>query len=97
MRTLIMVIVFGIGSMVANGQVVVKVRPAMPRVVAVRPLCPGPNHIWVAGYWKYNRRVNNYVWMDGHWARPRKRGAVWVDGHWRQSRGGWVYVQGHWS
>lgn len=56
-----------------NGQVVVVTRPVPPaKVIAVRPAAPGPNHLWVDGYWRWNDRQNRYLWVDGYWA-PRKK------------------------
>jgi hypothetical protein len=58
-------------------------RPPAPRVVAVRPVSPGPDFAWIDGYWyPVNGR---YVWHDGYWSRPAYVGAHWVparhDGH----------------
>jgi len=71
------------------------VRRAPPAVrVEVRGVAPGPGHIWVAGYYRWDS--GDYVWVPGHWeARPRAR-ARWVEGHWRHTRHGWYWVEGHW-
>lgn len=77
---------------VAQAQIVVKVRPAAP-VLRARPVCPSPGHVWVGG--NYVWRGGQYVYTDGYWAPPRA-GHRWVDGHWKHRRGGWVWVPGHW-
>lgn len=57
---------------------------------------PGPDYVWVNGYW--DASSGQYVWVPGHWDRPPRRGYVWVapryerdhDGHYRMTRrGGW--------
>ena len=50
--------------------------PPRPRVVKVVPRQPGPDYIWVQGYWyPVNGR---YKWADGYWTRPPYAGARWV-------------------
>ncbi len=34
--------------------------------VVVRPARPGPQYVWVDGYWGRNAR-NQQVWVSGHW------------------------------
>ena len=56
---------------------------------------PGPDYIWVDGYW--GGAPGGYVWIAGHWERPPHRHAQWFgprwekdrDGHYRQTRGEW--------
>jgi hypothetical protein len=80
-----------------QAQFVVKVRPAAPVVVSVRPLTPGPWHIWVNGEWIW--RSNQYVYTEGRWVQPVYPGARWKPGHWKfhRRRGGWSWVPGHWK
>ncbi len=69
--------------------------PPPPRIVHVRPLCPGPDFVWVDGYWY--PVGNHYKWHDGYWTRPVYPGARWVephhdgdrfhDGYWEGERG----------
>jgi YXWGXW repeat-containing protein len=50
--------------------------PPPPRVVRVLPRRPGPEFVWVDGYWyPVGRR---YVWHAGYWTRPPYEGARWV-------------------
>jgi hypothetical protein len=77
-------------------QVFVRIRPIAPVVIGVRPPCPSPRHVWVAGHWRWNKQRGEYVWVEGHWIKGR-RGAVWVDGHWEDVPGqGSRWIQGHW-
>ncbi|HVT92341.1 MAG TPA: hypothetical protein VHD76_05820 [Bryobacteraceae bacterium] len=64
--------------------------PPPPRVVAYVPPAPGPNYIWVAGYWYPNGP--RYAWRPGYWAvRPYPR-ARWVAPRYYRGR----YYHGHW-
>lgn len=81
------------GAVEARTRVVVRVRPPAPRV-EMRVRCPGPNHVWIDGHWRWNGR--SYEWSSGHWvARPAGR-AAWVPGHWTRRHGGWLWIEGHW-
>lgn len=61
-------------------------------VVGVRP---GPDYIWIGGFW--DGSPGHYAWVPGHWDRPPHPHAQWFaphwdrdrDGHWRQTRGEW--------
>ncbi len=70
--------------------------PPPPRhEVIVETGRPGPDYVWVNGYWE--GEPGHYRWAAGHWDRPPHRGAVWVaprwdrdrDGHYHQVRGEW--------
>ena len=50
--------------------------PPPPRVIRVQPPPPGPEFIWIPGYWY--PVANRYVWHVGYWTRPPYAGAVWV-------------------
>ena len=69
--------------------------PPPPRVVYVEPSAPGPDFVWVQGYWYPEGR--HYQWHEGYWTRPPYAGAYWVaphhdgekffDGYWAGNRG----------
>jgi hypothetical protein len=80
------------------GQVSIGIRigaPPPPRVVAVVPARPGPEFIWVEGYWY--PVGGRYRWHEGYWTRPPYAGARWVgprhdgdrffEGYWDGDRG----------
>lgn len=77
-------------------QVVVKVKPANPKVVVVKPLKPGPKHIWVDGHWRWDKKRKEYIWIKGHWSKPKK-GHAWIPGHWKKVPGGFKWIPGHWK
>ena len=69
--------------------------PPPPRVLAVRPVAPGPDYVWVDGYWYPVE--GHYRWHEGYWSRPAYGGSHWVsprhdgerfyNGYWEGSRG----------
>src|SRR5271157_1718368 len=76
-RRLLALTLLAVGSML--GQVSVGIRigpPPPPRVVRVLPPRPGPEFIWVDGYWYVVG--NRYRWHAGYWTRPPYEGAHWV-------------------
>ena len=77
----------------AGTRVYVRVGPPAP-VVEVRAVAPGPRHVWVPGYYRWDGRV--YVWTAGAWAVPPRGRAVWVAPRWERNRHGWFFVAGHW-
>lgn len=88
------VLVTGTSLAEAGARVYVRVGPPAP-VVRVRPVAPGPRHIWVPGYYRWQR--NAYVWAPGAWVVPPRRHRVWVEPRWvHDRRHGWYFVAGRW-
>ena len=73
------------------GTVYVREDPPPVRV-EVRPAAPGPNAMWIDGYWRWGH--HEYLWMPGHWERHAR--GTWVTGHWDKRPRGNVWVPGHW-
>ncbi len=65
--------------------------PPPPRVIRVRPAAPGPDYVWVDGYWY--PVSGRYVWHDGYWSRPIYPGAHWVG----PRHDGERFYQGYWE
>jgi hypothetical protein len=65
--------------------------PPAPRVVAVRPAAPGPDYLWVDGYWYPNG--NRYRWHEGYWTRAPYTGARWIGPHYERDR----WFEGYWE
>jgi hypothetical protein len=69
--------------------------PPPPRVVRVLPASPGPEFVWIAGYWY--PVGGHWRWHEGYWTRPPYPGAHWVvarhdgerfyEGYWDGERG----------
>jgi hypothetical protein len=70
-----------------------RIAPPPLRVEAIK-IGPTPNHVWVAGYWKW--AGVNYVWVEGRWVKP-KPGRVWVSGTWALKGSFWVWTSGRWE
>ena len=65
--------------------------PPPPRVLAVIPPRPGPEFVWVEGYWYPSGR--HYKWHGGYWTRPPYAGARWIAPHHDGDR----YFNGYWD
>ena len=82
------------GAVALPAQVSVGIRigePPPPRVVRVLPESPGPDFVWIGGYWYPVGR--HYRWHEGYWTRPPYAGARWVG---PRHEGGQYYV-GYWE
>ena len=78
MKTGLLTLMLLIGG-IAFGQISIGIRigpPPPPRVVRVLPPRPGPEFVWVGGYWY--PVGNHYKWHAGYWTRPVYPGARWV-------------------
>jgi hypothetical protein len=64
--------------------------PPAPRVYRV-PRQPGPEYVWVEGYWF--PQGSRYAWHDGYWTRPPFAGAYWVEPYYVGGR----YFAGRWE
>jgi WXXGXW repeat (2 copies) len=75
-----------------GSEVVVEAPPAPYEEVV--PASPGPNYIWVGGYW--GRRGGHYYWYRGHYARGNGHHR-WVAGYWNHGSHGYIWVEGRWE
>ena len=64
--------------------------PPPPPVVVV-PVQPGPEFMFVEGYWY--PQGGHYLWHAGYWTRPPYAGAVWVAPHHDHGQ----YFAGYWN
>tara|TARA_R110001592_G_scaffold1788_1_gene10605 strand:- start:975 stop:1511 length:537 start_codon:yes stop_codon:yes gene_type:complete len=60
-----------------------------------RSSAPSSRHIWVNGYWEYDRRLRRDVWVSGHWT-VRRDYHRWQDGRYSVMGGVRVWVPGVW-
>jgi hypothetical protein len=65
------------------------------RHTVYRSAAPSSRHIWVNGYWEYDRRLRREVWISGHWA-VRRDYHRWQDGRYSVIGGVRVWVPGVW-
>jgi WXXGXW repeat (2 copies) len=98
MRFTLFAAVLLLGSYGTSAQIGVGIRigpPPPPRVVVEPPASPGPDFIWVDGYW-YPAH-GHYRWHEGYWTRalypgarwigPRHEGGLYFNGYWEGDRG----------
>lgn len=79
---------------VAMTEIVVADPPPPPLEVDVRTVAPGPDYIWITGYWGWEN--GRREWFRGHWERPPHGYRVWVQPRWEHRPHGYVFVRGHW-
>jgi hypothetical protein len=103
---ILILVVLGPGSRV-DAQVSIGITigpPPAPRVVYAPPPVPGPNFVWVEGYWY--PVGNHYKWHNGYWTRPPYESARWIgprydgerfyEGYWEGERGHFKHDH-HWD
>jgi hypothetical protein len=82
------------GVSASHAQVSLGIRigaPPPPPVLRVRPVSPGPDFVWIDGYWYPVGRY--YRWHEGYWTRPPYEGARWVGSH----HDGDQFFAGYWE
>ena len=90
----LLALLLGFGASPAHGQISVGIvigAPTAPRVVAVVPARPGPEFVFVEGYWY--PVGHHYRWHPGYWTRPPYEGARWV----QPRHDGERYYAGYWD
>lgn len=75
----------GIGVGIAIGA-----PPPPPHAYYARPAAPGPNHVWINGY--YEPVAGRYTWREGYWAPRPYPHAAWVAPRYSGHR----YYPGYW-
>lgn len=65
------------------------------RIAVSRGISPSSRHIWMNGYWEYDRRLRREVWVSGHWA-VRKENHRYQDAQYAYFGGVRVWVPGFW-
>ena len=69
------------------------VPPPAERVEVVG-VAPGPEFIWINGYWGISGGA--HVWVPGRWVRPPHARAVWIAPIWERRYGRYYFHEGHW-
>lgn len=105
--TILLSVMLLVGAPLLCAQVSFGIRigpPPQPRVVRVLPPSPGPEFVWIDGYWYPVGR--HYKWHEGYWTRPPYPGARWVSprhdgeqffvGYWDGDRGRFEHDH-HWD
>src|SRR5258707_492976 len=73
---------------IATNVVEAPLTPPPPKVEVV-PIVPGPEYVWIPGYWAWN---GGWVWIGGRWVIRPHIGAIWVAPHWARHPRGYVWV-----
>ena len=70
--------------------------PPPQREVVVERERPGPDYVWVGGYW--GGSPGHYTWVKGKWDRPPQGHphGHWNAPHWEIHDGHYVQVRGEW-
>jgi WXXGXW repeat (2 copies) len=66
-----------------------------PLPVYAQPICPGPDFIWIPGYWAYG--PDGYFWVPGTWVEPPEIGVLWTPGYWEWVDDAYVWHAGYWG
>jgi len=78
-RSLFLAVALFGATFTSSASVFVSVAFAPPPLpVYVQPICPGPEYIWVPGYWAYG--PYGYYWVPGTWVLAPYVGALWTPG-----------------
>jgi hypothetical protein len=94
-RTALLAILILSFSTAASAQLFVSVSfgpPALP--VYVQPVCPGPNFIWMPGYWAWTPGWG-YYWVPGTWVLAPSPGLLWTPGYWFYDAGFYRWSPGY--
>ena len=80
------------GGPVFGAQISIRIGPPPPpRVIRVLPASPGPEYVWVDGYWYPVGR--NWAWHQGYWTRAPYTGARWLTPRYESGE----YYEGYWE
>ena len=91
-KKLLSMTLFALGPVFAQISIGVRIgTPPPPREVHIVPASPGPDYLWVDGYWYVVG--NRYRWHNGYWTRPPYPAAHWVAPH----HDGEMFFEGYWE
>jgi hypothetical protein len=73
----------------------VEAPPPPPRSEIIIGVSPGPDYVWIGGYW--DGSPGHYTWVGGRWDHPPHAHGQWMaphwdrgpDGHFHQTKGEW--------
>ena len=56
---------------------------------------PGPDYVWVRGFWDWDG--DRWEWVQGRWDRPAVADVYWIPARYIRTSRGTIYEPGHWS
>jgi hypothetical protein len=59
-------------------------------------VAPGPDYVWIDGYWAWDYNYREYVWVQSHWELAPYAGAYWIPGYWEYYRNRYRWVAACW-
>jgi len=66
-----------------------------PLPVYAQPIAPGPDYMWIPGYWAWNGV--GYYWVPGTWVLAPYVGALWTPGWWGWGGSAYLWHPGYWG
>ena len=90
----LLTLILAAGESAFGAQVSIGIRigpPPPPRVVYIAPQRPGPEYVWIDGYWYAVK--NRYQWHEGYWTPPPYARARWVAPRYERE----MYFVGYWD
>lgn len=60
-----------------------------------QPYVPGPDFIWMPGYWAWGPA--GYYWVPGSWVLAPEPGLLWTPGYWGWNNTVYVWHPGYWA
>ena len=95
-RSLLLAVALLGATFTSSASVFVSVAFAPPPLpVYEQPICPGPQYMWVPGYWAYG--PDGYYWVPGTWVLAPFIGALWTPGYWGWDGAVYVWYPGYWG
>jgi hypothetical protein len=95
-RALVVAVALTIAPAAWSASFFVSVNFAPPPIpVYDQPICPGPDYLWIPGYWAWG--PEGYYWVPGYWALAPFIGALWTPGWWGWSGVAYLWHPGYWS
>lgn len=58
---------------------------------------PGPDYVWIGGYWDWDLGTRQYIWRAGRWDHPPHAETRWIAPHYEFRSGHHYYHPGHWD
>ncbi len=68
-----------------------------PLPIYEQPPLPGPDYIWLPGYWAWDDLADDYFWVPGTWVLAPRPGYVWTPPWWGWSNGAYIFHSGYWG
>lgn len=96
MKAIILAITIFFSITFISAQILVRAKPISPEIKVIKTKRSSTKYIWVAGQWKWNKKIQKYKWISGKWIKP-KQGEVWIAGNWINKPNGFVWKKGYWK